>query len=126
MNTFSTAKKLTASSVMAGALGLAALGLGSGLAAAAPSAHSGSGPASPNSIFGPANPSNKVAPRVHAAFPHTPLNPHMGQGHKGWNEPVAPAGMHAPIALDATSPAGPNDKFAPKKHELFAVQHGDV
>ncbi|MEE6167394.1 MULTISPECIES: hypothetical protein [unclassified Mycolicibacterium] len=126
MSTISTVKRLTASGAMAGVLGLAALGLGSGLAAAAPAAHTNSGSASSSEILGPLNTSNMVVPQAHAAFPHTPLNPHMGQGHKGWNEPVVPVGMHAPINPDTVIKAGPNGKFGPQRHELFAVQHGDV
>src|ERR1700751_5045567 len=97
MNTISTIKKLSASSAMAGVLGLAALGLGSGFASAAPSAHSGPGPIHPSST------SNKFEPEQHPLFPITALNPHIGQGHKGWNEPKAPVGIRDPFTSGGTS-----------------------
>ena len=126
MNTFGTVKKLTASSAMAGVLGLAALGLGSGLAAAAPT-HSAP------STNGPSRTSSRFEPKAHQPFPTAPRSPHLGQGHKGWNEPVArviglrdtfTSGKDSTMATSGPSTTG--DKSGPVKHELFPVQHGDV
>jgi hypothetical protein len=55
MTTLSTIKKLAASTAIAGSLGLAALGLGSGLALATPSTDSGSGTASSAGQSSPAS-----------------------------------------------------------------------
>jgi hypothetical protein len=130
MSTISTVKKLAASGAMAGVLGLATLGLGSGLAAAAPATHVGAGPtAAPGTNT---STSNKVEPTQHEVFPHAPANPHLGQGHKGWNEPVVHIGIRDTFTsgkdstMTTSSPSTTGDKSGPAKHELFPVQHGDV
>lgn len=120
MNTTSTLKHLAASSALAGVLGLAALGLGSGLAAAAPSAHPVSAPTSSSRT------SNKAEPEVHQLFPDKPHNPHDGQGHKGHNEPIVPVGMRDPSTSHTHSPSSTTDDAQPGDHEPFPVQRGDV
>ena len=118
MNTTSTIKQFAASSAIAGVLGLAALGLGSGLAAAAPSTHAVSGPTSSSR--------NRVEPEHHELFPGKPHNPHEGQGHKGRNEPIVPVGIEDPSTPDTTNPSSSSDDSQPGEHEVFPVQHGDV
>ena len=120
MITTSTVKQFAASSAIAGALGLAALGLGSGLAAAAPSAHTVTGPASSSRT------SNKSEPEVHQLFPTKPHSPHEGQGHKGRNEPIVPVGIHGPSTPDTSGLLSASDDSQPSEHELFPVQRGDV
>jgi hypothetical protein len=151
MNTISTIKKLTASSVIAGALGLGALGLGSGFAAAAPSTHSGSdttttwdtgsetgpntatGDTSTSDLSDPSSTSHKVEPAEHGLFPTQaqPHSDHAGQGHKGLNEPVAPVeGIRDPFPSASASASDDSstssNKSQPEEHELFPVQNGDV
>lgn len=120
MNTTSTIKQLAASSAVAGVLGLAALGLGSGLAAAAPSTHAAPGPTASSRT------SNKTEPHQHQLFPNKPHSPHEGQGRKGHNEPITPVGMRDPFTSHTSSPSGISDDYQPQAHEAFPVQHGDV
>jgi hypothetical protein len=127
MNTISTIKKLAASSAIAGALGLGALGLGSGFAAAAPSTHSGSDAGDPTSS------AHRFEPGEHQLFPGQPQphSDHAGQGHKGLNEPVAPVeGIHDPFPSASTSKSDDSsnstNKSQPEQHELFPVQKGDL
>ena len=120
MNTTSTIKQFAASSAIAGVLGLADLGLGSGLAAAAPSTHAVTGPTSSSRT------STKVEPEHHELFPGKPHSPHEGQGHKGRNEPLVPVGIHDPSTPDTTNPSNTSDDSQPGEHEVFPVQHGDV
>ncbi|ORA27352.1 hypothetical protein [Mycobacterium aquaticum] len=141
MSTISTVKKLTASGAMAGVLGLAALGLGSGLAAAAPAAHTNSGPASSNSrnsarnSWEPDSPEitgDEAHPTAHLVFPSRPASPHASHGHKGMNEPVAPVGIQdtftsgKDMTMQTASPSTTGDKSGPKKLETFPVQLGDM
>jgi hypothetical protein len=120
MNTTSTIKQFAASSAIAGVLGLAALGLGSGLAAAAPSTHAVTGPTSSSRT------STKVEPEHHELFPGKPHSPHEGQGHKGRNEPLVPVGIEDPSTSHPTNPSNTSDDSQPEEHEVFPVQHGDV
>ncbi len=140
MSTISTVKKLTASGAMAGILGLGALGLGSGLAAAAPAAHSNFGPTSSsrNSARNSWDPNNPVTtgdeahPAAHLVFPSRPASPHASHGHKGMNEPVAPVGIHdtftsgKDMTMQTVSPSTTGDKSGPKTLETFPVQLGDM
>jgi hypothetical protein len=97
--------------------------------------------------------SNKVAPVIHELFPVTPSgtshrfepsehrmfpteaaphSDHLGHGHKGLNEPVAPdkgiRDMFPSVSAksDEIGPSSASNKSRPVKHELFPVQHGDV
>lgn len=120
MNTTTTVKQFAASSAIAGVLGLAALGLGSGLAAAAPSTHAVTGPTSSSRT------ANRAEPEHHELFPGKPHNPHDGQGHKGHNEPIVPVGIHDPSTPDTSGLLSASDDSQPSEHEMFPVQHGDV
>jgi len=120
VNTTSTIKQFAASSAIAGVLGLAALGLGSGLAAAAPSTHAVTGPTSSSRT------STKVEPEHHELFPGKPHSPHEGQGHKGRNEPLVPVGIEDPSTPDTSGLLSASDDSQPSEHELFPVQRGDV
>ena len=79
--------------------------------------------------------SNKVEPSLHELFPVQPQphSDHYGQGHKGFNEVVAPVkGIRDPFphastpTKDEIGPSSANNKSRPEHHELFPVQHGDV
>ena len=109
--------------------GLAAIG-GTVLTVAAPA---NAAPKAPDTTS--SRESNKVEPELHALFPVNPQphGDHYGQGHKGYNEVVAPVKGIRDMFPSATAPKsdeiGPtsaSNKSRPEKHELFPVQHGDA